>query len=218
MTKIERRGLCLVLSAPSGAGKTAIAQALLASEPDLQPSVSMTTRVPRSGERDGVDYHFVSEADFAEAERTGQLLEWARVLQGTHAYGTPRRPVEAALAAGSDIIFDIDWQGHRSLLKAVPNDVVGVFILPPSLGVLEQRLRGRAGDDANEIARRMQVAHDEISHWQDFAHVVVNDELQDAIAAVRAILHAGRLVAQRQTGLSAFVTALSTNPKDGAAG
>jgi guanylate kinase len=214
MTHIRRRGLCFVLSAPSGAGKTAIAEALLASEPRLRPSISVTTRAPRAGEVDGVHYHFMSEAAFVQAEQAGELLESARVLQGTHAYGTPRRPVEEALAAGDDVIFDIDWQGHRALQGKLPNDVVGVFILPPSLAALEQRLRVRAGDKEAEIARRMRVAHDEISHWQDFAYVVVNDELQEAIAAVRAILHSARLVTARQMGLPAFIAGLAEPQPD----
>lgn len=205
---ILRRGVCLVLSAPSGAGKTAIADALLASEPALRRSVSVTTRAPRAGETDGVDYHFLSAAAFEAAERGNSLLEWARVLQGTHAYGTPRGPVEHALAAGEDMVFDIDWQGHRTLREKLAGDVVGVFVLPPDLAVLEGRLRRRAGDDPVEIARRMRVARDEISHWAEFDHVVVNDDLSTAIAAVRAILHASRLATGRQTGLQAFVRGL----------
>ncbi len=208
MTQIERRGLCLVLSAPSGAGKTAITNALLASEVALERSVSVTTRQPRLGEVDGVHYHFLTEAAFHAAERGGLLLEWARVLRGTHAYGTPRAPVEQALAAGRDVIFDIDWQGHRALREQLPGDVVGVFILPPDLGVLQRRLVSRAGDDRAEIARRMRVAMDEISHWPEFDHVVINDELGIAIEAVRAVLHAARLATARQSGLTRFVETL----------
>ena len=155
MSGIARRGVCLVLAAPSGAGKTAIADALLAREPDLRRSVSVTTRAPRPGEADGVHYHFRDQAAFDRMVAAGELLEWARVL-GRHCYGTPRAPVEQALAAGHDMVFDIDWQGHRQLRAALPGDVVGVFILPPTLAALEGRLRGRSGDDAAEIARRMQ--------------------------------------------------------------
>lgn len=209
MTEIARRGLCLVLSAPSGAGKTAITRALLESEPRLHLSVSVTTRAPRAGEVDGVHYHFVTEAAFAAMHAAGGLLESARVLQGAYAYGTPRIPVEQALAAGDDVIFDIDWQGHRQLQAKLAADVVGVFVLPPSLAVLEARLRARAGDNEAEIARRMRVAHDEISHWRDFDHVVLNDDLEAAIAAVRAILHAARLSTRRQTGLAAFIGQLT---------
>jgi guanylate kinase len=208
MTGIARRGVCLVLAAPSGAGKTAITDALLASEVDLERSVSVTTRVPRPGEVDGVHYHFLSEAGFAAAERNGELLEWARVLKGTHAYGTPRAPVERTLAAGRDLIFDIDWQGHRSMRERLPGDVVGVFILPPDMVTLERRLRGRGGDQEAEIARRMAVARDEISHWAEFDHVVLNDDLPTAIADIRAILHAARLAPARQPGLAAFVRGL----------
>lgn len=205
MTEIARRGLCLVLSAPSGAGKTAISDALLASEPRLRRSVSVTTRAPRPGETNGVSYHFMTQAAFDQAERNGELLEWARVLQGTHCYGTPRAPVEQALAAGDDLIFDIDWQGFRRLREKLPGDVLGVFILPPDLATLESRLQGRGGDSAAEIARRMQTAQDEIGHWQEFDHAIVNDHLSDAVDAVRAALHAARSATARMTGLPDFV-------------
>jgi len=208
MSTLPRRGLCLVLAAPSGAGKTAITDALVATEPQLHRSISVTTRAPRAGETDGVHYHFLSQAAFDQAERDGQLLEWARVLQGTHCYGTPRAPVEQALAAGEDIVFDIDWQGYRSLRDKLPGDVVGVFIFPPSLVVLEERLRRRAGDDEAEIARRMAVARDEISHWAEFDHVVINDDFNAAVAAVRAVLHAARLATARQSAISGFAQGL----------
>ena len=207
MSPIARRGVCLVLSAPSGAGKTAIADALLASEPDLALSVSVTTRAPRPGEVDGVHYRFTDQTTFDRMVAAGELLEWARVL-GRHCYGTPRAPVEQALAAGRDVVFDIDWQGHRQLRTALPADVVGVFILPPSLAALEKRLRARAGEDAAEIARRMRRALDEIAHWQEFDHVVVNEDFAQAVAAVRAVLHVARLATARQTGLPAFVRCL----------
>jgi guanylate kinase len=208
MTGIRRRGICLVLSAPSGAGKTAITDALLATDPHLHRSVSVTTRQPRAGETDGVHYHFLSAAEFYRAEAAGELLEWARVLQGTHAYGTPRKPVEQALAAGDDVVFDIDWQGHLALRGALLGDVVSVFILPPDMAALAARLRGRAGDHPLEIERRMRVARDEISHWAEFDHVVVNDDLTGATAAVRAVLHAARLATVRQVGLRDFVRGL----------
>ena len=209
MTTIPRRGVCLVLSAPSGAGKTAISDALLATEPRLRRSVSVTTRAPRPGETDGISYHFRTEAQFAEAEKNGDLLEWARVLQGTHAYGTPRQPVEDALKAGDDLIFDIDWQGYRQLRAKLPGDVLGVFILPPDLATLEARLKGRGGDSPAEIARRMATARDEIGHWHEFDHVVVNTHLSDAVDAVRAALHAARSATQRMTGLPDFIAALN---------
>lgn len=207
MSGIARRGLCLVLSAPSGAGKTAIADALLASEPHLHRSISVTTRAPRSGEVDGVHYHFCDQAEFDRMVAAGELLEWARVL-GRYCYGTPRAPVEQALQDGSDVAFDIDWQGHRQLRAALPGDVVGVFVLPPSLAALEDRLRQRAGDGSAEIARRMALARDEISHWAEFDHVVVNDDLGAAIAEVHSVLRAARTATARQSGLSAFVRGL----------
>lgn len=205
--KIARRGVCLVLSAPSGAGKTAIAAALLARDPELSRSVSVTTRPPRPSEVDGEDYRFCNQQQFDGMAAGGELLEWARVY-GRHWYGTPRAPVEKALRNGVDVVFDIDWQGHRQLRAALPDDVVGVFILPPSLDALEARLRTRAGDDVKEIARRMALARDEMGHWREFSHIVVNDDLEQAIAAAHAILRAARLVTSRQAGLARFVAGL----------
>jgi guanylate kinase len=204
MTVIARRGLCLVLCAPSGGGKGAITEALLAREPGLHRSVSVTTREARPGEIDGVHYHFITEDAFTAAQQNGELLEWARVLRGTRGYGTLRAPVEAALAAGADMVFDIDWQGFRQLRARLPGDVLGVFILPPGLDVLEQRLRAR-GDDAQEIDRRMREAREEISHWREFDHVIVNDQLDRAVEEVVSILHAARLATARQVGLEGFV-------------
>lgn len=204
MPPIARRGVCLVLSAPSGGGKTAIAEALTASEPDLRRSVSVTTRPARSGEIDGEHYHFHTKESFRALIDSGGLLEWARVL-GRFCYGSPRAPVEAALAAGLDMVFDIDWQGHRQLRAALPGDVVGVFILPPDLATLKARLHARAGDDAAEIARRMGLALAEISHWAEFDHTVINDDLGAAVESVRAILHAARSATERQRGLGDFV-------------
>ncbi len=206
MTTLARCGLCLVISAPSGAGKSTITRALLGSEPELTLSVSATTRAPRPGEREGEHYFFRSQQAFAAMIAAGELLEWAEVFG--RSYGTPRAPVEQALAAGRDVVFDIDWQGHRQLRDAMPGDVVSVFILPPSLVALDQRLRSRAGDDAAEIARRMQAARDEIAHWPEFGHAIVNDRLEDAVAAVRSVLHAARRATARQPGLAAFVTSL----------
>ena len=205
--RIARRGVCLVLSAPSGAGKTAIAAALLARDPELTRSVSVTTRPPRPSEVDGVDYRFCNQQEFDRMAAGGELLEWARIY-GRHFYGTPRAPVEEALCNGVDVVFDIDWQGHRQLRAALPDDVVGVFILPPSLDALETRLRARAGDDVNEITRRMALARDEMGHWQEFSHIVVNDDLEQAIAAAHVVLRAARLVTSRQAGLARFVAGL----------
>jgi guanylate kinase len=208
MIEIARRGVCLVLSAPSGAGKTAIADALLATEPLLERSISVTTRDRRPAEINGVHYHFLGEAGFQAALRDGALLEWARVLQGTHAYGTPRAPVEKALAEGRDVVFDIDWQGHRQLREKLPSDVVSVFVLPPNLMALRSRLVARAGDRGEEIERRMRVACDEIRHWVEFDHVVVNEDLSVATEAVRAVLHGARSATGRLTGLRGFVAGL----------
>ena len=200
-TGLARRGVCLVISAPSGAGKSTIARALLEAEPGLALSVSVTTRPPRAGEREGVEYLFRDQAAFDAMATGGELLGWAHVFD--RSYGTPRAPVEQALGAGRDMVFDIDWQGHRQLRAALPGDVVGVFVLPPSLADLDARLR-RRGDDNAAVARRMQAARDEIAHWREFDHLVINDDLQQAVAAVHAVLLAARLATSRQLGLHDF--------------
>ncbi len=202
-----RRGVCLVISAPSGAGKSTLARALLSEEAGLTLSVSVTTRQPRPGERHGIDYLFTDDAGFAAMARDGSLLEWAQVFG--RGYGTQRAPVEAALQSGRDVLFDIDWQGWRQIKAALPEDSVGVFVLPPSIAALRARLVGRAGDDAAEIARRMAAARDEISHWTEFDHVLVNDSLPACLEELRAVLHAARTVARRQNGLQALVQALN---------
>lgn len=203
MTVIARRGVCLVISAPSGAGKSTIANALRAAEPRLSHSVSVTTRQPRPGEKDGVHYYFRDLETFRKMAENGELIEWAEVFG--RGYGTPRAPVEAALAAGRDMVFDIDWQGHRQLRAALPDDVVSLFVLPPSVTELERRLRARASDDAAEIDRRMGAALDEISHWAEFDHVIVNEELDRAVKEAHALLTAARLKTARQTGLADLV-------------
>jgi guanylate kinase len=209
MTDIARSGVCLVLCAPSGAGKGAITDALLAREPDLHRSVSVTTRAPRPGEVDGVHYRFITDQEFSLAEQNGALLEWARVLRGSHGYGTPRAPVEAALASGQDVIFDIDWQGFRQLRDQLPSRVLGVFILPPGLDALEQRLRARGTESDAEIDRRMRTARAEISQWREFDYVVVNDDLDRAVREVASVLHAARLRTATRAGLDAFVTTMT---------
>jgi guanylate kinase len=205
LSDLVRRGVCLVVAAPSGAGKSTITRALLDSEPGVSLSVSATTRAPRAGERDGEHYFFRSAAEFAAMIEAGELLEWAEVFG--RRYGTPRAPVVQALDAGRDILFDIDWQGHQHLRAALPGDVLGVYVLPPSLDALRNRLGGR-GDAEGEVERRMQAARDEIAHWPEFDHVVVNDDLGRAIDAVRSVLHAARCATTRQPGLRAFVEGL----------
>ena len=200
---MKRRGLCFVISAPSGAGKSTIANALRASEPQLRHSVSVTTRAPRPGEKEGVHYHFRSMEQFETMAAAGELLEWATVFG--RGYGTPRAPVEEALSAGYDMVFDIDWQGHKQIRTALPDDVVSLFVLPPSLEELRRRLDNRASDHPDEIARRMAAAQDEISHWSEFDHVIVNKDLDRAIFEARSVLTAGRLRMRRQTGLADFV-------------
>ncbi len=201
----SRRGVCLVVAAPSGAGKSSITRALLASDAGLELSVSATTRAMRQGERDGVHYHFRTQEAFAVMVARGEMLEWATVF--SNSYGTPRGPVETALLSGRDVVFDIDWQGHRQLRAALPGDVVSVFVLPPTLAALSSRLQKR-GDAAADIAQRMQAARDEISHWAEFDHVLVNRDLAQATETVRAVLVAARCARVRQPGLSAFVARL----------
>lgn len=200
---VARRGLLLVLSSPSGAGKTTLSRRLLASDGNLELSISVTTRKPRPGERDGRDYHFIDEAEFVRRRDAGELLEWARVFD--HLYGTPRLPVEETLARGSDVLFDIDWQGAQQLQEKLPLDLVRVFVLPPSAKVLEQRLRARAQDDEATVTRRMADAAAEISHWAEYDYVVVNADLEASVAGLRAILTAERLKRERLLGLADFV-------------
>ena len=200
---ISRRGLMLVLSSPSGAGKTSIARALLATEPDLRISISVTTRQPRPGEEHGKDYYFVSEAEYQRMVKGRELLEHARVFDNY--YGTPRQKVEEQLAAGHDVLFDIDWQGTQQLKASARDDLVSIFILPPSIEELEKRLRGRAQDSEEVMRKRMSRAADEMSHWAEYDYGVVNFELEKSITQVKAILTAERLRRTRQTGLVAFV-------------
>ena len=206
---LARRGVCLVVAAASGTGKSSLLRRVLAAEPGLSLSVSATTRAPRPGERHGIDYHFTDRDGFDALVAAGGMLEWATVFG--RSYGTPRAAVEATLASGGDVAFDIDWQGHRQLQAALPGDVVGVFLLPPSLAALQARLDARAGDDPDEIARRMTAAQSEIAHWAEFDHVVLNDALDDAVAAVRAILLAARCARGRQVGMAAFVAGLTAD-------
>jgi guanylate kinase len=200
---VARRGVLYILSSPSGAGKTTLARRLIAADPDIAMSVSVTTRKPRTGERDGIDYKFVDAARFEAMKTGGELLEWARVFD--NCYGTPRVAVTAAIDAGKDVLFDIDWQGAQQLSEKMPGDVVRVFVLPPSGRALEERLRTRAQDPPEVVARRMAAASAEISHWAEYDYVIVNSDLDDSVRAVTSILLAERLKRERLLGLSAFV-------------
>jgi guanylate kinase len=203
---ITRRGLMLVLSSPSGAGKTTISRRLLQAEPNVVMSVSATTRPRRPGEVDGRDYFFVDPTEFNLMVNRGALLEHAKVF-GNY-YGTPRQPVEDALAVGRDVLFDIDWQGTPQLQDSAPRDLVSVFILPPSTRELERRLRARAQDADEVVAARMAKAADEISHYPEYQYIILNDDLDRSTTAVRAILAAERLKRERLVGLPDFVKGL----------
>jgi len=204
---IARRGLLLVMSSPSGAGKTTLSRRLLASDPNITLSVSVTTRPPRPGEVNGKDYHFIGRDEFHRMREAGELLEWAEVFGNS--YGTPRKPVEDALSKGRDVLFDIDWQGTQQLAQAMEDDLVRLFILPPSAEELRERLIRRAQDSATVVAKRMAEASREISHWPEYDYVIVNADLEAAFAQINAILTAERLRRRRRTGLTAFVRDLT---------
>jgi guanylate kinase len=202
----KRRGVLFVLSSPSGAGKSTIARKLLEAEPDLAVSVSVTTRPPRPGEVNGVDYSFVDLEQFREMVAAHHFIEWAHVFD--HRYGTPKGPVDAVLATGKDMLFDIDWQGAQQLYQSMGGDVVRVFILPPSIEELDRRLKTRNTDSPGVIARRMARAAEEVSHWDGYDYVIVNDDADLCFKAVHTILRAERLKRSRQTGLIGFVRGL----------
>ncbi|MFY8092731.1 MAG: guanylate kinase [Niveispirillum sp.] len=206
MSLIHRRGLMLVLSSPSGAGKSTISRELLTRDDNLSMSVSLTTRPMRPGEQEGVHYFFVDHAEFEARVQRKELLEHANVFGNR--YGTPRGPVEEAMRAGRDVLFDIDWQGTQQLSDSAGTDLVRVFILPPSAAELERRLTNRAQDSAEVIAHRMSKANDEMSHWSEYDYVIVNKDVQESVASVEAILKAERLKRRRQVGLSDFVRSL----------
>jgi guanylate kinase len=205
-TGVTRRGLMLVLSSPSGAGKTTLSRRLLAEDAGVTLSVSVTTRKMRPGEVDGRDYHFIDRRRFDEMVEHDELLEYAEVFENS--YGTPTKPVMDALAAGRDVLFDIDWQGTQQLRDRARNDLASVFVLPPSIPELERRLTTRAQDDHDTILHRMSKAADEMSHWAEYDYVIVNHEIEQAFADVKAILAAERLKRARQPGLYDFVRGL----------
>jgi len=209
---LNRRGVLFVLSSPSGAGKTTISRMMLQADPDIALSVSATTRPPRPGEVDGVHYHFVDVDTFKQMAADGEFLEWAHVFG--HRYGTPRAPVEAMLAAGKDVLFDIDWQGAQQLYQEAGPDVVRVFVLPPTMEELERRLRARNTDSDEVIAARMERAANEISHWDGYDYVLINDAVEECYGEVAAILRAERLKRRRQIGLIGFARDLIRSVPD----
>jgi guanylate kinase len=204
---IARRGLLLVMSSPSGAGKTTLSRALLASDHHIRMSVSVTTRPPRPGELDGRDYFFISKERFFEMRDNDELLEWAEVFGNL--YGTPRLPVEDALSKGRDVLFDIDWQGTQQLEQALGDDLVRIFILPPSSDELRDRLIKRAQDSSSVVAKRMAEASREMSHWMEYDYIIINDDVEVASAEITAILTAERLRRKRRIGLTEFVRKLN---------
>jgi guanylate kinase len=205
--KSPRRGLLLILSSPSGAGKSTLSRMLMAWDPTMRFSISATTRSPRPGEEDGREYYFRSRDEFLAMVKTGEMLEHAEVFGNL--YGSPRAPVLAAMEAGIDTVFDIDWQGGQQIAQAMRDDVVSIFILPPSIAELDRRLRSRAQDSDEVIAGRMAKSRDEISHWAEYDYVLVNDDLDQTFERLKAILTAERLRRERQPQLSAFVRALN---------
>ncbi|MEB3416885.1 guanylate kinase [Alteriqipengyuania sp. WL0013] len=205
-TDLARRGLMFILSSPSGAGKTTISRKLLETDEAIKLSVSVTTRPMRPGEKDGVHYFFVDDAEFDRMVEEDDFYEWAHVFG--HRYGTPKGRIRDALKHGQDFLFDIDWQGTQQLYQKDQQDTVSVFILPPSIAELRRRLEGRAQDSAEVIDARMERARAEISHWAEYDYVVINDDLDECYAKVREILHAERMKRTRQTGLIPFVREL----------
>jgi guanylate kinase len=207
--KAKRRGLMLVLSSPSGAGKTTLSRRLLREDPETELSISVTTRPPRPGEVNGRDYHFVDHKAFAAMVEKGELLEHATVFG--HSYGTPRKAVEDALNAGRDVVFDIDWQGTQQLAQKAEDDLVRIFILPPSMEALHERLLKRAQDNEDVVQKRMRKAADEMSHWAEYDYVLVNDDFATCLATIKAIVTAEGNRRHRQIGLTEFVKSLRGN-------
>lgn len=207
MTTVKRHGLMLVLSSPSGAGKTTISRELLDLDDNLSLSISHTTRAPRLGEVDGKDYHFISEDAFHQMRERNAFLEYAFVFNNF--YGTLKEPVKLGLQAGKDILFDIDWQGTQQLKQIARSDVVSIFVLPPTWKELENRLHRRAKDDPDTIAYRMSKAHEEIQHWAEYDYILINDDIKDTVERVCHILESERLKRERQIGLPQFVRELT---------
>lgn len=206
----RRRGLLLVISSPSGAGKTTLARRLVAEHPDLTPSVSVTTRSPRPGEQDGREYYFVTSGAFRDMVADSAFLEWAEVHE--HAYGSPRAPVMRRLEDGCDVLFDIDWQGAQAIKRQAAADTITVFILPPTIADLAKRLHTRAQDAEDVIARRLGRARGEIEHWVDYDYVIVNDDFDLAYARLASIYHAERLRRDRNLWIEPFVARLLGEP------
>ncbi len=204
--KQNRRGLMIVLSSPSGAGKTTLTRSLLSDYPDMAMSVSATTRAPRPGEQEGKDYYFLSKKQFSDMVAEDEFLEHAKVFDNF--YGTPRGPVEDALRQGKDVVFDIDWQGAQQLNEAAADDLVKIFILPPNMLELEKRLKTRAQDSDAVIAKRMSKSEGEISHWAEYDYVIVNEDVDTALTELRAIIASERMKRKRQLWLSGFVKSL----------
>lgn len=204
---MTRRGLLLILSSPSGAGKSTLSRMLMAWDPTMRFSISATTRKPRPGEQDGREYYFRTREEFEAMVRDGEMLEHAEVFGNF--YGSPRGPVEQAMKAGTDTVFDIDWQGGQQVKQSMRDDVVSIFILPPSIAELDRRLRSRAQDSDEVIAGRMAKSRDEISHWAEYDYVLVNEDLELTFERLKAILTAERLKRERQPQLSAFVRSLN---------
>ena len=205
-TQLKHRGMMIIVSSPSGAGKTTLTRMLL-NDPKIKLSISVTTRSPRPAEKDGVDYYFKTPEEFNALQENSDFLEYAHVFD--HMYGTPKAAVQEALEKGLDVLFDIDWQGTQQLAQQAPEDVVKIFILPPSLEDLDERLNNRAQDDKEVIAKRMTEASHEISHWAEYDYVIINGVLEDSFHKLQSIVQAERLKRRRQIGLSDFVKSLS---------
>ena len=212
---LQRRGVMLVLTAPSGAGKSTLTRRLLEEDDQVSLSVSVTTREPRPGEEEGIHYFFIDRPTFDRMADEGELLEWANVFGASHGYGTPRAAVEDKIRSGVDVLFDIDWQGCQQLQEKAPDDVVRIYVLPPSIAELEQRLIKRGQDSSEVIAKRMRTAKSELDHWREFDYVLINDDLDATFEKLKAILTAERLKRARRPGLEPLVDQMFSDLKAG---